>query len=235
MKKWYVILAAAALLTSCHSSRRSTTAPVAGTEPPQTPTYPIEQISTPAASSTVEKIIAEARRWIGTPYCYGGIGRDGTDCSGMVMTIYRQVADIALPRNSARQQEACQPVSPDRIAPADLVFFSSKRSGGGVSHVGIYIGDKEFIHASTSRGVMISRLDEPYYTAHYHSAGRVPALAVKSSRYDKPDKKKKNANKAAEDKNTNTAQDQPTHHQDKPDPAQSLDSIREAVRSAMMF
>lgn len=128
------------------------------------------------------EIIAEARRWIGTPYVHGGKSRRGTDCSGMVMVIYEEKAGVRLPRNSARQQEFCAPVRRSELAPGDLVFFSSSVRGKRISHVGIYIGDDRFIHASSSRGVMVSNLNEKYYASHYHSAGRVPGVPLESRR-----------------------------------------------------
>ncbi len=128
------------------------------------------------------EIIAEARRWIGTPYVHGGKSRRGTDCSGMVMVIYEEKAGVRLPRNSARQQEFCAPVRRADLAPGDLVFFSSSVRGKRVSHVGIYTGDDRFIHASSSRGVMVSNLNEKYYASHYHSAGRVPGVPMESRR-----------------------------------------------------
>lgn len=128
------------------------------------------------------EIIAEARRWIGAPYVHGGKSRRGTDCSGMVMVIYEEKAGVRLPRNSARQQEFCLPVRRTDLAPGDLVFFSSSVRGNRISHVGIYTGDDRFIHASSSRGVMVSNLNEKYYASHYHSAGRVPGVPLESRR-----------------------------------------------------
>ena len=121
------------------------------------------------------RIVAEARSWIGTPYRYGGESRAGTDCSGMVMKVYRDVAGIRLPRNSAKQGEYCRRIKRSELLLGDLVFFSS-RKGKGINHVGIYIGNGCFVHASTSRGVIVSDLDQEYYSRTYHSSGRVPGL-----------------------------------------------------------
>lgn len=130
-------------------------------------------------SSTANAIIREAERWIGTPYRYGAqTRRKGTDCSGMTMVIFRDKAGVQLPRNSAAQQQACMLVRRSELQPGDLIFFSSSKRGGRVNHVGIYRGNGEFIHASSSRGVMVSRLDQKYFDTHYHSAGRVRELAT---------------------------------------------------------
>ncbi len=129
-------------------------------------------------AGTANAIIREAEKWIGTPYRYGAqTRRKGTDCSGMTMVIFRDKAGVALPRNSAEQQRFCMPVSRDDLQPGDLVFFSSSTRGGRVNHVGIYRGNGDFIHASSSRGVMVSNLSQKYFANHFHSAGRVRELA----------------------------------------------------------
>ncbi len=121
-------------------------------------------------------VVEEAHSWLGTKYRYGGNERSGTDCSGMVMRVYKDAANIKLPRNSAKQCEYCISIKRNELKQADLVFFTSKSSGKRVTHVGIYIGDGKFIHSSTSRGVITSSLDEKYYIKHFHSCGRVPAM-----------------------------------------------------------
>lgn len=132
-------------------------------------------------SSTVAAIVREAERWIGTPYRYGwSQRRKGTDCSGMVMVIYQEKAGVRLPRNSAGQQQFCQPLQRSELQPGDLVFFSPSTRRRRVSHVGIYIGNDRFIHASASRGVMISELSQRYFDTHFHSAGRVRQLATET-------------------------------------------------------
>ena len=127
-------------------------------------------------SAYVGNIMKEARKWMGTPYRYGGKSRSGTDCSGFVMSVFQEAAGIKLPRSSREQQVYCEGIDRRRLEPGDLVFFSTSRRSKAVSHVGIYIGDGDFIHASTSKGVIISSMDERYYTSHYHSCGRVEAL-----------------------------------------------------------
>lgn len=121
---------------------------------------------------TVAAIVSEAIRWIGTPYQYAGNSTDGTDCSGLVMQVYDRAAGIKLPRNSAAQQQWCQPAIRDSIRPGDLLFFATGSDSARVSHVGIYIGKGEMIHASSSLGVIVSQIELPYYTQRYHSAGR---------------------------------------------------------------
>lgn len=158
-------------LAGCHSSRSVSKGSV-GRRPQSSAPVPkhLEGIVNGESNS----LVAEARRWLGTPYRYGGMERGkGTDCSGMVMTIYSQVEGIKIPRNSAAQQQYCAPLKRSALQAGDLVFFSSGSNGGKVSHVGLYVGDDVFIHASSSRGVIASSLTEDYYKRHYHSSGRV--------------------------------------------------------------
>ncbi len=116
-------------------------------------------------------LVEEAAGWIGTPYLYGGTTRAGADCSGLVMEVYREVCGVKLPRSSAAQSRWCAPVEPEKMQPGDLVFFSADSEQ--VSHVGMFIGDGRMIHASSSRGVMVSALDNPYWLSRFYSIGRV--------------------------------------------------------------
>ena len=112
----------------------------------------------------------EARRWLGTPYKYGGQDRNGTDCSGLVMQLYRNVCAVKLPRTTTEQKSYCTEVARNKTRIGDLVFFGA---GGGVSHVGLYIGKGEMIHASSSRGVMVSNIDSGYWGDRFRGSGRV--------------------------------------------------------------
>ena len=149
-----------------------------------------------------DALVKAARTWIGTPYRYGGQSKSGTDCSGMMMVIYKDVAGLALPRTAAQQEEYCFDIPRRDLQPGDLVFFSTSSRGGKVSHVGMYVGNGKMIHASTSRGVIESGLDEKYYVNHYHSSGRVygitnVATGGKQSSKDKPSADKAAASSAA--------------------------------------
>jgi cell wall-associated NlpC family hydrolase len=110
-----------------------------------------------------------ARQMIGTPYRYGGTTPAGFDCSGLVLYAYQR-AGLSVPRTSGEQLQATTPVRLDEAQPGDLLFFRQRRK---VSHVGIYLGDRQFVHApSTGKQVAIARLDEPYYHDHFVRAGR---------------------------------------------------------------
>lgn len=108
-------------------------------------------------------IVDAAEGWLGVPYVYGGASRDGVDCSGFVCNVYRAVRRT-LPRTSAAMATVGQSVPAADALPGDLVFFNT--SGAGVSHVGIMLESGAFIHASSSKGVIVSSLEEPYYRSH---------------------------------------------------------------------
>jgi cell wall-associated NlpC family hydrolase len=119
-----------------------------------------------------QEIVRFARSFVGTPYRSGGTSRNGVDCSGLIVAVYREF-DIRLPRTSLDQSRAGDRVNRSKIRPADLVFFKTSRSRP-VSHVGIYIGDGKFIHASTSaHKVRIDRLDDDYFRHRFKGARRV--------------------------------------------------------------
>jgi len=118
-----------------------------------------------------KRLIKSLSEWLGTPYKYAGNSKQGTDCSGMTQSVFLEVYGISLFRSSFDQLKNVEMIDKKRLEAGDLVFFIT--SGNKVSHVGIYIADNKFIHASTQRGVVINDLDETYYKERFHSAGRV--------------------------------------------------------------
>lgn len=173
-----VLLSATSIvMPSCHSSK-GTTAQRVNNQTNEQPSKKTQKPDTPAANSKVARQLVEtARRWIGTPYVYGGHSRKGTDCSGFLMEVFSECVGVKLPRSAREQKEYCHPIDREYLAVGDLVFFSSKRSGGRISHVGMYIGNGRMIHASSSRGVVEDDLSMQYFVTHYRGAGRVPSLA----------------------------------------------------------
>ena len=110
------------------------------------------------------------RRWEHTPYKYGGLSKKGIDCSGFVYVTFRDVFTRKVPRSTRLLAKSGKPVSRSHLKLGDLVFF---KTGKKQNHVGIYIGHQKFIHASTSSGVMESRMDNPYWHHHYRTARRI--------------------------------------------------------------
>ncbi|MGM9846658.1 MAG: C40 family peptidase [Muribaculaceae bacterium] len=151
-------------------------------------------------------VVDEAYRWIGVPYKYAGESRKGTDCSGFVMTVYKDVCGIKLPRNSAKQAEYCKTIKKNELQPGDLVFFATGKSKTKVSHVGIYVGDGNIIHASTSRGVTVNNISENYYTKTYICSGRVLSAGKKEEKR-KDDKQQKEQKRKEQRKTKDSATD----------------------------
>lgn len=116
----------------------------------------------------------EIKTWLGTPYKYAAMEKgEGSDCSGFTMQLYLTVYNKKIDRNSSRQfTQNCKEISRDDLKEGDLVFFNGK-TPGRITHVGIYLKQGYFAHASSSGGVCISSLDQRYYVTHFQCAGRV--------------------------------------------------------------
>ena len=125
--------------------------------------------SSPDDSGTRIAVLAESQ--LGAPYRFGGDSPQGFDCSGLVRYVFGQ-AGIAVPRTAQQLQQAAEPVPADHLQPGDLVFF--RIASGRVDHVGIYVGDGEFVHAPRSgRPVRSELLGDNYYQRRYAGAGRL--------------------------------------------------------------
>lgn len=120
--------------------------------------------------------------WYGTRYRLGGTSKDGIDCSAFVQTIFVSVFGVTLPRMAKDQYKVARRISRTELQEGDLLFFNTI---GGVSHVGIYLQNNKFVHASVS-GVMISDMFDPYYVKHFISAGRISGMNNYSSASIKP-------------------------------------------------
>ena len=125
---------------------------------------------THGASYLANTIISLAKNYMGVPYVFGGTTPYGFDCSGYVQYVFAH-AGISIPRTADVQYDFGTPISTTELVPGDLVFFETYTYGA--SHVGIYLGDGNFIHASSSRGVTISSLSQAYYSSHYIGARRI--------------------------------------------------------------
>lgn len=120
------------------------------------------------------RLYIEAADWIGTPYRYGGRTKKGVDCSGLTSAIYRKVYRKKLSRSSEEQRDRdCRKVAKRNLKEGDLVFFHNGKKKRTASHVGIYLKDGRFVHASSSVGVVVSSLNEKYYDNHWLQGGRV--------------------------------------------------------------
>jgi len=111
--------------------------------------------------------------WIGTPYHLGGKSKKGIDCSAFAYELYTKVFNTSIGNNSRNIFSMSNPVGKEELKEGDLVFF--KIHSRAITHVGVYIGNGKFAHASSSKGVMISYLADPYWTRYYYKGGRLLA------------------------------------------------------------
>jgi lipoprotein Spr len=116
------------------------------------------------------KLFAFIDDWYGTPYHFGGSSKDGIDCSAFAGTLMTAVFGIGLPRMAKEQYKVCEHVQKNNLAEGDLVFFHTTHKG--ISHVGVYLGNNKFVHASLNYGVTISDLTDAYYARAFRGAGR---------------------------------------------------------------
>jgi len=123
---------------------------------------------TPLDQSRIMRAIS---RYMGTRYVYGGASSNGMDCSGYTQTVYSESIGRPLPRSASEQSRAGVPIRNEDLKFGDLVFFNT--TGDPASHVGIYLGDDLFAHASVTLGVTISSLESSYYKKRYEGARRV--------------------------------------------------------------
>ncbi|WP_051141237.1 C40 family peptidase [Salisaeta longa] len=148
---WLIGIAAMLLLAGCSSSR------------------PATYTSSAAGASTAERSLRRAAaEWAGVPHRWGGESKRGVDCSGLTLRLYERVYGLQLPRTTEQQASVGQRVN--RLQTGDLVFF---KTGAKSRHVGVYISNGEFVHASSSSGVRISRLSNPYWQEHYWMSRRI--------------------------------------------------------------
>lgn len=116
-------------------------------------------------------LLSEIAIWLGTRYKYGGSTLEGVDCSGFVGNIYFKVFKIRLSRSSKDIVNDVILIPKEELENGDILFF--KINGKNISHVGIYISNNKFVHASNKRGVVINDLEENYYKERFYTGGRV--------------------------------------------------------------
>ncbi|MFD1062142.1 C40 family peptidase [Winogradskyella litorisediminis] len=172
MKKILLIFSILALLSSCGASKKTTKRnkpqPVRTTKTRTTNT-------SKTVSKEAEAIVEYAKRFEGTKYKYGGSTKKGMDCSGLIYTSFG-AHDIIMPRTTSALSKTGSWVDIKEIEVGDLVFFATKKNSRKVNHVGIVTevrnDDFSFIHSSSSRGVMISKLSNRYWYLAYVQARR---------------------------------------------------------------
>jgi len=121
-------------------------------------------------SSDLDKLYPYHNKWHRTPYKYGGFGSNGIDCSAFVQRAFKDNFNLNIPRTTKLLANYGKKVSRSTIRTSDLVFF---KTGYNVRHVGVYLQNGEFMHASSSKGVIISSMNDPYWKKRYWMTRRV--------------------------------------------------------------
>ncbi|MGB2991809.1 MAG: C40 family peptidase [Paenisporosarcina sp.] len=122
------------------------------------------------------QVVSAANKVMGTKYVYGGTTTKGFDCSGFIGYVYKKVG-VKLPRTSGAMYKTGKKVSKKNLKTGDLVFFNT--SGKGVSHAGIYIGKGKFVHSSSSKGVSVAKINDPYYWGSKYIGAKRVAKVIK--------------------------------------------------------
>jgi cell wall-associated NlpC family hydrolase len=151
--------------------------------PVDNPILQVNSLHNPPPELIRQALLAQHERWAGTPYRIGGTGRSGIDCSALVQNVFSETFRLQLPRSTSGQVQEGTQVSRDQLQVGDLVFF---RPPGRYDHVGIYVGDGYFLHASTSQGVMLSELDNSYWQRYYWQARRTLEPTTLAQRVTEP-------------------------------------------------
>ena len=161
-KKWLLLVASAIFLSGCATD--TTRNSIVRTD------TAIENTQERHNKIRLDSLNKFYRNWQGTPYRYGGLSRQGVDCSGFVFLAYKKLFNYSLPRVTKEQVKTGKKVDLGNLTIGDLVFFKTSKK---VWHVGVYVGDGQFMHASTSVGVTISRLDNQYWAPRYRFSRRI--------------------------------------------------------------
>ena len=109
--------------------------------------------------------------WYGTPYKYGGCEKTGVDCSCFTINLFEKVYGKKMPRTAGEIYKECDKLKIEKAEEGDLIFF--KINSNSITHVGVYLRDNKFVHASTTRGVLVNSLTETYYQKYFYSAGKL--------------------------------------------------------------
>jgi len=137
----------------------------------ETPTYPTgPRVDLGNSALVRQELYTQYRQWKGTRYEVGGLSRRGIDCSGFMYVTFKSKLGIVLPRSTELQAQRGESVSRSALRTGDLVFF---KTGMFIRHVGVYLERGRFLHASTSRGVMISEMDDAYWKPRFWKARRI--------------------------------------------------------------
>lgn len=164
--QWFVCVLLIAGFTGCKSSQsRVIDRALSNAE---------RKLDMPLSRRDYFPLYMEVTEWLGTPYRHGGRSKSGADCSGFVSSVVEKAYGKKIERSTRDQlKKSVRRVHKHALREGDLVFFTSKGSKGNATHVGIYLKNKKFAHASSSRGVMVSSLHEDYWHTYWLCGGRI--------------------------------------------------------------
>jgi lipoprotein Spr len=162
MRTVCILLTLSVIVSACNPSARFRSQTVSSDQTTATEEHPSGRVN------NLEKYISS---WLNTPYQYGGSTKNGTDCSGFSSQVLLHVYHIEIPRTAEDQYHQGQKIRDGWLSQGDLVFFKNVR-GRGIDHVGVFLGNGRFAHATNSAGVIISDLEEDYYRERYVGACR---------------------------------------------------------------
>lgn len=155
---------------SCLFAQAQTNTPTASDPDNLAKDYFSQIMGVAANATTSTKLYQFVYEWLGTPYRLGGDSKRGIDCSKFSLALYENVFNTTIGYNSNNQYANVTPIGKAELEAGDLVFF--KIRSRRITHVGVYLGDDKFAHASSSRGVMVSDLNEAYWKRYYYNGGR---------------------------------------------------------------
>lgn len=164
------------ILVSCHTQKHTTETDkeeknVSSEKNQKLESIYAERLGVKPSEIRNNNLYAFIDNWYGVPYQYGGKSKKGIDCSGFVATLYKEVYKKDISGSSESIYEKCSTVSAKDLKEGDLVFF--KIDQNRISHIGVYLQNNKFVHASTKKGVMIDDLNEPYYKKYFYKGGKL--------------------------------------------------------------
>lgn len=171
IKKWLWVtsfLSICITLSGCSSNANQ----VAKSRKAPLKTSKVVQMSPVDQDAMINRLEQHRKSWAGTRYVLGGTTKRGVDCSGFTQVTYQELFGKSLPRMTVDQAKVGKKIARDQLKTGDLVFFNTGRGPNG-KHVGIYVKNGEFLHASTKKGVIYSNLNNPYWNKAFWQARRL--------------------------------------------------------------
>jgi lipoprotein Spr len=167
-------------ISSCSSKQKLSSSTSSGESNPSLQKKYAAILGVEEAELSNVKLYAFIDKWMGTPYRYGGKNQSGVDCSGFAEILYKQVYGKEMTGSSGDLYLKCRNLCKEKLKEGDLVFF--RIESDKISHVGVYLTNHKFVHATVHKGIMINDLNESYYLKYYYKGGRPEADVFTSPR-----------------------------------------------------